>query len=59
MLRMLRSDWAAQEHRLGREPGSLEAIQAALDRTEKLLGQSNDRIVAFREQCTTNPSFTS
>ena len=50
MLRMLRSDWAAQERRLGREPASLDAIQAALDRTEKLLGQSNDRIAAFREK---------
>ena len=58
MLGMLRSDWTAQERRLGREPGSLEAIQAALDRTEKLLGQSNDRTAAFREQCKTYPALS-
>jgi len=50
MLRAVRTDWAAQERRLGREPGSLEAIVSALDRSEKLLGSSNDTIAAFREK---------
>jgi len=51
MLPILRNDWAAQERRFGRKAGTLEAVQAALDRTEKLLGSSNETIAAFREQC--------
>ena len=58
MLPILRTDWAAQERRLGREPGSLEAVQAALDRTEKLMGQSNDQIAAFREKSKTYSSLS-
>ena len=34
---MVRADWEAQEARLGREPQSVEAIQAALQRTAQLL----------------------
>lgn len=33
----VRADWARQEKRAGREPGSAEAIRAALDRCERLL----------------------
>ncbi len=29
-------DWAAQERRVGREPGSIESLQAALERSERL-----------------------
>ena len=58
MLRILRNDWTAQERQLGREPGTLEAVQAALDRTEKLLDSSNETIAAFREQCKSFDSFS-
>jgi len=58
VLHAIRVDWAAQEHRFGREPGSLEAIQSALDRTEKLLGASNDTIAAFRKKCQSWDSFS-
>ena len=58
MLRVLRDDWAAQERRLGREPGSLESIKAALDRTEKLLGPSDDQIAVFRKQCRSYDSIS-
>ncbi|MHB9065572.1 MAG: HzsA-related protein [Pirellulaceae bacterium] len=34
---MVRSDWEAQETRLGRTPQSREAIEAALERTSRLL----------------------
>ena len=54
----VRADWAAQEQRLGREPGSLETIQAALDRIEKLLGNTNDKITSFGEKCNSFDSMT-
>ena len=50
MLRALQADWAAQERRLGREPNSLEAVQAALERIEKLENSSGEKLTAFREQ---------
>jgi len=31
------ADWAAQERRLGREPGSIEALEAAVVRGQSLL----------------------
>ncbi len=34
---MVRADWQAQEKRLGRDVQSAEAIQAALERTRRLL----------------------
>ena len=34
---LVEADWAAQERRLGREPGSLEALEAALGRGQRLL----------------------
>ncbi len=54
----LRADWAAQEHRLGREPGSFEAIRSSLDRTEKLLGAADAKIDAFREKARTFDSLS-
>jgi len=50
MSHVIFADYAAQDRRLGREPGSLEAILSALDRTEKLMGADNDIIAAFREK---------
>ena len=51
MLGVLRADWAAQEKRAGREVGSLESIQTALEKTEKLLGAANEKTQTFRERC--------
>ena len=58
MLQAVRTDWTAQEHRLGREPGSLESLHAALDRTEKLLGASNNVIAGFHEKCKSYSSLS-
>jgi len=33
----IEADWAAQERRVGREPGSIEALEAALGRGQRLL----------------------
>ncbi|MCL2710234.1 MAG: hypothetical protein FWE95_05080 [Planctomycetaceae bacterium] len=51
MIHLIQSDWEAQERRLGREPESRKAIEAAVDRIEKLLGSSNDKLAAYRKQC--------
>ncbi len=37
----IEADWAAQERRAGRRPGSVEALQATLDRTERLRANSS------------------
>ena len=58
MIHVIQSDWEAQEHRLGCEPESREAIQAALDRIEKLLGSPNDALAAYRERCKSYDSLS-
>jgi hypothetical protein len=58
MIHVIQSDWKTQERRLGREPESREAIQAAMDRIEKLLDSSNDTLTAFQERCKSYDSLS-
>jgi hypothetical protein len=46
--KMVEADWMAQEHRLGREPHSSEAIRDALRRVERLLESGQQRADSAR-----------
>ena len=49
MRQMVQADWAAQEKRLGRSPGSAAAITDALRRTRRLLDSAAPRVVDHQQ----------